>query len=287
MARKKKMFFIRWGETYLFFSIELNRRVIGILLFSVVIGGALIGLAAYGLKAIIRPIEEKKETDGRVAALQAENAFLRRRIEDLRSRMDVLYEKQKKLAAFVGIPVYFSSLKEVGVGGNLKYPELDKLDAHLRYGESLMDAVEKRTFDNEDRLRRLPSIPPVRGIPISGYGVRRDPLTGGLKFHEGIDYAAPEGTPIVATADGVVEKAGRSDAGYGIQVLIDHGDGIKTRYAHMMRALVRVGDTVKRGQVIGLVGNTGRSVGDHLHYEVLVNGQPVNPRRYILVDLNR
>ncbi len=242
-----------------------------------------VGGVAYGLKGAY----ENYLLKGKVRKLKTENRNLREELKGLMSKLDTLYEKQKVLAGYLGFPIYASKLNEMGIGGSLKDVELDKVKAYAEFEERLLNVIESKAFADRDRLRHLPSIPPVRGIKVSGFGIRKDPFTGGLKFHEGIDFSAQQGTPVVATADGIVEKAGMNKWGYGIQVVIDHGYGIKTRYAHLSGVSVKPGDTVRRGQVIGFVGSTGRSTGEHLHYEVIVNGEPVDPERYILVRFNR
>lgn len=127
----------------------------------------------------------------------------------------------------------------------------------------------------------IPSIWPVVGPLRSGVGVRSNPFGGSsLEFHKGQDISAPSGTPISATADGVVIIA-RWVHGYGNGIYIDHGNGITTRYGHLSRIDVVEGQTVKRGDHLGLVGSTGRSTGPHLHYEVRINGQPVSPTAYL------
>jgi murein DD-endopeptidase MepM/ murein hydrolase activator NlpD len=126
----------------------------------------------------------------------------------------------------------------------------------------------------------MPSIWPVHGRVTAGFGERLDPLNGEGAFHAGVDIAAPTGTEVESTADGIVLSAG-PDAGYGNSVLIDHGYGITTRYGHLSRIDVVVGQEVKRGQVIGAVGMTGRATGPHLHYEVHVQDTPVNPAKYL------
>ncbi len=127
----------------------------------------------------------------------------------------------------------------------------------------------------------IPSIWPVRGQITGGFGQRMDPLSGeGAAFHPGVDISAPTGTEIEATADGIVLHAGR-EAGYGNEILLDHGYGFTTKYGHLSKIYVVVGQEVKRGQAIGAVGTTGRSTGPHLHYEVLVDENPVNPAKYL------
>ena len=139
-------------------------------------------------------------------------------------------------------------------------------------------------FKNQKSLlSSTPSIWPIRGWVTSGFGFRKSPFTGLREKHEGWDIAARNGSPVRTTADGVVVVEGR-EYGYGNLVEIDHGYGLVTRYGHNSKHLVKVGDRVKRGQVVVLVGNTGRSTGPHLHYEVLLNGVPVNPKNYILED---
>ena len=139
-------------------------------------------------------------------------------------------------------------------------------------------------FKNQKSLlSSTPSIWPIRGWVTSGFGFRKSPFTGLREKHEGWDIAARNGSPVRTTADGVVVVEGR-EYGYGNLVEIDHGYGLVTRYGHNSKHLVKVGDRVKRGQVIALVGNTGRSTGPHLHYEVLLNGVPANPKNYILED---
>jgi murein DD-endopeptidase MepM/ murein hydrolase activator NlpD len=129
-------------------------------------------------------------------------------------------------------------------------------------------------------LRSLPSIWPVRGEITNGFGDSADPFSGAEAFHPGVDIAAPMGTPVEATANGLVIQAGW-ETGYGNTILIDHGDGITTRYGHLSKILVVVGEQVKRGEVIGAVGMTGRATGPHLHYEVRIHDTPVNPARFL------
>jgi murein DD-endopeptidase MepM/ murein hydrolase activator NlpD len=126
----------------------------------------------------------------------------------------------------------------------------------------------------------VPDLWPVAGRISSSFGERMDPFNGEGAFHAGVDIAAPTGTPIYAPADGVVAKAGPA-SGYGHEVIIDHGGGISTLYGHLSSFAVVAGQIVKRGQIIGYVGDLGRSTGPHLHYEVLINNLPVNPHKYM------
>jgi murein DD-endopeptidase MepM/ murein hydrolase activator NlpD len=158
---------------------------------------------------------------------------------------------------------------------------VDVLATNVRVEEVEQQVLAGLLLENKDSLLSTPSTWPVRGFVTSGFGRRRAPITGGTAMHTGIDIANRVGTPIRAPARGAVTFSGR-DGAYGISIRLDHGNGIVTLYAHMNKALVKVGDYVQRGDVIGEVGNTGRSTGPHLHYEVILNGVPVNPMRYIL-----
>ncbi len=135
--------------------------------------------------------------------------------------------------------------------------------------------------DRQSILNATPSIKPVPGWFTSPFGYRVDPFTGRQELHAGLDIAAPIGTPVMAPADGVVSYIGY-EAGYGKLLVIDHGYGVRTRYGHNSQIYVQLGQKVKRHDIISAVGSTGRSTGPHLHYEVRVNGVPVNPLNYIL-----
>lgn len=149
-----------------------------------------------------------------------------------------------------------------------------------------MEEISQQTLlhvllENKDALLATPSIWPVRGYLSSGFGTRRNPFTGQVSSHNGLDIATKTGTPIQAPARGKVIFSAR-DGAYGLCIIIDHGGGVTTRYAHMNSLAVEVGESVQRGDIIGAVGSTGRSTGPHLHYEVRSNGVYVDPMRYIL-----
>lgn len=131
-----------------------------------------------------------------------------------------------------------------------------------------------------DDPKAIPSIWPVQGRVTAGFGQRMDPFSGEQAFHPGVDIADSYGTDVVATGDGLVIEA-EPDAGYGRSILIDHGDGITSRYAHLSRIFVVVGEQIKQGEIIGAIGMSGRTTGPHLHYEVRIHGTPVNPGRFL------
>jgi murein DD-endopeptidase MepM/ murein hydrolase activator NlpD len=146
--------------------------------------------------------------------------------------------------------------------------------------QSRLETVRSRIESDQALARATPSLPPIAGWLTSAFGTRKDPFTGQPDFHSGIDLSANRGTPIKATADGTVQSAAYQ-GNYGNAVVVDHGFGLATRYGHMSGFRVRPGQKVRRGEVIGYVGSTGRATSSHLHYEILLNGQPINPLRLL------
>ena len=164
---------------------------------------------------------------------------------------------------------------------------LDLFERQL-YAQSLsFDQLKETASKQKDKLAHIPSVIPINIKDFtmsSGYGVGRDPIYGSSKFHTGLDFAAKTGTPVFATADGKVTEAGRQ-SGYGNCIGISHGYNYLTRYAHLSEILVKPGQEVKRGEMIGKVGSTGKSTGSHLHYEVRFKDEPQNPVNYYFMDL--
>lgn len=158
---------------------------------------------------------------------------------------------------------------------------LEQVSTEVRLEEVRQQELLRTLRDNREVLAATPSIWPAEGFISSTFGGRASPFTGKGEFHKGLDINNRPGTPIYAPARGTVIFSG-SDGAYGISVMVQHGGGIATKYAHMQRAAVREGQAVRRGELIGYIGNTGRSTGPHLHYEVRLNGVCVNPMRYIL-----
>lgn len=166
--------------------------------------------------------------------------------------------------------------------------KIDYLKRQLYIQSQSYDEVIDLCKQNDQRLQCIPAIQPVANKDLkytaSGYGRRIDPIYKTVKFHYGMDFSANTGTPVYATGDGTVTSSGW-ESGYGITIEIEHGFGYQTRYAHLSKAMVRRGTKVKRGEVIGLVGSTGKSTGPHLHYEVVNKGRKVNPVNYYFMDL--
>jgi murein DD-endopeptidase MepM/ murein hydrolase activator NlpD len=211
--------------------------------------------------------------------LRAENEQQRKELQNLNNRVDAVEDTSRKLAEVSGVQEENKTLH--GRGGPAR--PVDSAAALV--------ALELKTAKLERELRMYegflrqhgttPSIWPVVGKLESGVGGRRNPFGGrGYEFHEGQDIDATYGTPVQAAATGRVTIAGWQ-RGYGKVVYVDHSNGLSTRYGHLSEIDVSVGQTVNRGQTIGLVGSTGRSTGPHLHYEVRINNQPVDPRPYL------
>lgn len=199
------------------------------------------------------------------------------------------YPKAKRQAGFGGINRY-KNLE------GKRYSELmiettekvDKLTKQLYAQSKSLDEIVDLAKNKEELMRSIPAIQPVRNENLkrmaSGYGMRMHPILKYRKMHFGMDFSAKTGTPIYATGDGVIRKVTR-ESGFGKHVVIDHGFGYRTLYAHMSKYNVKRGQKVKRGEIIGYVGNTGLSHGPHLHYEVHKNGKRVNPVNFYHLDL--
>jgi murein DD-endopeptidase MepM/ murein hydrolase activator NlpD len=167
--------------------------------------------------------------------------------------------------------------------------QLNNLSLRMAYQTKSFTEITDMVKNKEKLLKAIPSIQPIRNKNLnrvaSGFGYRVDPLYKDYRLHAGLDFAAPSGTPIYATADGVVQAAGFNTDGYGNKVVINHGYGYQTLYGHMVRVKARVGQRVKRGEVIGYIGSTGKSTGPHCHYEVIKRGTKVDPVYYFYNDL--
>jgi len=167
---------------------------------------------------------------------------------------------------------------------------LDKLRKQLVIQSKSLDEINKLSKEKEKFLASIPAIQPVNNKDLkrmaSGYGWRSDPFTKARKFHYGMDFSSPQGTPVYATGDGVVIRADDGSSGYGNHIRIDHGYGYVTLYGHLSAYNVRAGQRVKRGDLIGKVGSTGRSEAPHLHYEVIKNGEHINPIHFYYGNLS-
>lgn len=269
----------------------------------VMVGGA-IGIGLYLLLFYVFDAPTERNLKEENNKLLSQYAILEKRLdnsikvmEDIRNRDDNFYRVMMQMDPLS------SSQRYGGLENDAKYDNLRNLnDAELvmRMNRS-MDFLERQLYsqsvsfdqlreaagEQKDKIARIPSVLPISMKDYtmsSGYGYRRDPIYGTTKFHEGLDFAAATGTPVFATADAVVEWAERK-SNYGNCIDLDHGYNYMTRYAHLSQILVKPGQHVKRGELIGKVGSTGKSTGSHLHYEVRFKGEPQNPVNYYFMDL--
>jgi len=243
--------------------------------------------------------------------VRSENRELKRQYEILQERkatVDTVFDEINRTDENIFRLIFETEPAALNVGeySTLPYEELKKLtdrqvvmytagrldsmlgrarDEQLDY-----DILRIRSEDKSEMLIHIPAIQPIENQDLtrtaSGYGYRMHPIYKITKFHQGMDYTAPVGTPVYATADGVIEEAERSRRGSGNRIVINHGYGFKSVYAHLNEIEVRRNNTVERGDVIGTVGNTGLSAGPHLHYEVLFNEKPVNPVNFYFLELS-
>jgi murein DD-endopeptidase MepM/ murein hydrolase activator NlpD len=250
----------------------------------------LLGVTFSGLW--IRSINKNRE----VTAILAENSDLRSRASLTNARLETI---EKMLAEFedrtrrLSIVAGLSTVRDPGTGGvgGLQAAPLDAADSvDSGLGEagrrgallsSRLKLVEKKLSLQADQLALTPTIVPAAGVLTAGFGQRPDPFTNHPEFHTGIDISTPAGNRVVAPAAGTVIRVGW-DKGYGRFVEIAHGYGISTLYGHLQTARVAEGERVKRGDIVALVGSSGRSTGPHLHYEVHAEGKPVNPLDFVL-----
>ena len=232
---------------------------------------------------------------------RAQLAALVNKIDKINSKMVDLQKFDNKLRLMVNLDPGDNNTPFLGIGGSdpslmdpeysvekahrklvrLAHQSLDNLDTEI----SIQTQEKSELYDFLEKQKSMfactPSIWPTKGWVSSPFGYRTSPFTNEREFHSGLDISAKIGTPVIATADGVVSTYGKTH-GYGNLLTINHGYGFKTRYGHLSKILVKKGQAVKRGDTIALVGNTGRSTGPHLHYEVYVDGIPTNPAQYIL-----
>lgn len=247
------------------------------------------------------------ESSGRLARLEAQNESLVAALSGLNLDLDELsmgFVRTRNVAMkardLIGLDPGLMQIEIASDDESGRGTDWDNLYAvalarsGMRLDRTLKEARELRVTYNEivARMGReaeawacIPSTRPLEQSRVtSSFGRRRDPFTGRLAWHRGIDLLAPHGTPVLASAEGRVIRAGYYGA-YGRLVEMDHGNGLRTRYAHNSRLAVKVGQWVRRGEILAYVGSTGRANAPHLHYEVHLDGEPVNPEPYILPDL--
>jgi murein DD-endopeptidase MepM/ murein hydrolase activator NlpD len=267
-----------------------------------VVGLAILGFVITDYVSIKKKVSDLDRLNLETRQQKQQLMSFAKSIDDLQDEMTRLRQFDMKLRVMADLDGVVYPEQVMGIGGENPEP-FNPLEAELSMrDESLLGDmtnglarlkteadIQERSFqelveyleDQKSILASTPSIWPVRGWLTSDFGYRTSPFTGRRELHKGLDIATRSGTPILAPADGLVNFSGRK-GGFGNLVLVDHGYGIMSRYAHLSASEVKIGQKIKRGQVIARVGNTGRSTGPHLHYEVMVNGVSVDPMRYIL-----
>jgi len=272
-------------------------RVAGFLSFGLIV--------AFSTYFIFGPKATSSE-DITLAMYKSQFKIVNKEVLELKQKLNELIDQDNEVyRGIYGLDSISEDVRESGIGGTDVYAYLNEYSE----GELVKDIrnnIDKlrRQYDIQDQsykellkmakrkkrsLAHIPAIQPIKNKNLkrmaSGFGYRIDPFYRTRKFHAGMDFTANTGTDVYATANGRVERVQRKYGGYGRNIIVNHGNGYKTLYAHLSASKVKVGQKVVRGQVIGAVGNTGKSTGPHLHYEVRLNNEPLNPSNFYFSDL--
>lgn len=271
-----------------------------------IFGGIVLGVIFLYLFLVFFPSPREKQLLREKEAMEAQLTHLHQQVDqmqivmtDLQQRDDNLYRvlfgaepipmsirqgTQRKIAYYEEL----ASMTNSQLSADLAL-KVDVLEKEMYVQAKSYDDILEMAKNQEIRMENIPAIQPVMNKDLkrvaSGYGMRIDPVYHVRKFHQGMDFTAPTGTEVFATGNAKVKFTGWKQ-GYGNTVILDHGFGYETLYAHLYKSLVRKGQKVRRSDIIALVGNSGKSTGPHLHYEVRLNGKPVDPRNYYFYDLS-
>lgn len=294
-------------ESLSFDKVRLGIRDILLRFMAFFIGSVIIALIYWLVFAVFFDSPKEKALEREIEQLTLQYEMINREMSNVEKVLDDLQKTDDNLYRTIfeaePIPV---TLREGGVGGVNRYKNLEGYSNSDLVVEttSRLDKIRKRiylqskSFDEliqlakrkEDMLKSVPAILPIANDDLtrtaSGYGLRVHPIYKIIKFHSGMDFTAPAGTDVYATGDGVIASVQSSQRGLGKNIIIDHGFGYVSIYAHLSNFNVRLGQKVRRGDVIGYVGNTGTSVANHLHYEIKLNGRNVDPVNYYFEDLS-
>lgn len=261
---KPRDIFFHDGKSLRRVSVSVPVQVVAALAVLFLVGWSAFAAAQIATTKTVDPAEVAR-MELRVRAMQAD-------VQAIKAVADKRYQMTEEALRELGLdPKRFQ-----GTGGPFEAVDSLSTESDPRFKQ--LFTTWKRLDQIEQGTIAIPSVEPVKGTAFtSGFGVRSDPFRGRAAMHAGIDLAGPVGTEIYATADGIVSRSEYNGGGYGNLVVLNHGRGIETRYGHMSKRLVSDGQRVKRGDLIGLMGSTGRSTGSHLHYEVRIDGKAVNP----------
>ena len=296
------------SESLSYRKIENKRgRKIGIFFLSLlgtVLSGFLLLLLYLNLPNVETPKERQLKRE--LAQMELQYDLLNKRMAQAETVLEQLAERDNNLYR-----VYFEAnpipeeQRRAGFGGVNRYKDLEGFDnskliinaskqldiltKQIVVQSKSLDEIAQLAAEKEKLLEAIPAIQPVNNEDLtrmaSGYGYRTDPFTKARKFHWGMDFTSPRGTPVYASGNGTVTRADNTAAGYGNHIRIDHGFGYESLYAHLFKYNVRVGQKVKRGDLIGFVGSTGRSEAPHLHYEIFKDGERINPINFYYGNL--
>ena len=271
-----------------------------------IFGGIVLGIIFLYLFLVFFPSPREKQLLREKEALEAQLTHLHQQVDQMQIVMTDLQQRDENLyrVLFGAEPIPMSirqgTQRKIAYYEELASMTNSQLSADLALKVDVLEKemyVQAKSYDDilemaknqEIRMKNIPAIQPVMNKDLkrvaSGYGMRIDPVYHVRKFHQGMDFTAPTGTEVFATGNAKVKFTGWKQ-GYGNTVILDHGFGYETLYAHLYKSLVRKGQKVRRSDIIALVGNSGKSTGPHLHYEVRLNGKPVDPRNYYFYDLS-
>ena len=302
----KKVKYFYNTSTLRYEKLVVPLRVILLRVFGFICAAVVTALLITNLTNRVLPPEVAKDTDLELRGMKKKYAALAEELGNIRTLLGEVEKRDNSIyrSIFEASPIPDSARmkameqkKEQQLVASMSDPELVRsitatmieIRNRLSNQERSFKEVEQLVANKEDLLAHLPAIQPVSNKDLSriasGFGLRIDPVYKTTKFHKGLDFTAPQGTPIYATANGTVKLAEFSATGYGNHVIIDHGYGYETLYGHMVRIKVGNGQSVKRGELIGWVGTTGKSTGPHCHYEVHKNGKEIDPIYFFYNDL--
>ncbi|MBT8230198.1 MAG: M23 family metallopeptidase [Bacteroidia bacterium] len=307
--RREKYVFNQNTLTYDKVKLNWKQKLLRVFGFLVLLLGCSFGL--YTLAYTVIPTPNEMAMKRELGQMEYQFNSLSTDFENIASQVEELQNRDAEVHRIIfGIDPIDVAVWEGGTGGNennLYYSSLENSDAlisetrqkveRLKYKLALqrnsLDTIFALAKQREEKLISIPSIKPVQEDKLkrkmhnmSGFGIRIHPVHKIKKFHKGIDFTAPRGTAIQATGNGIVQRVEKKKLGYGRNIIIDHGFGYTTLYAHMNEISVNVGDVVTKGQKIGTVGSSGTSTAPHLHYEVRINNKPVNPIDYCMDGLS-
>ncbi|MBC2844764.1 M23 family metallopeptidase [Winogradskyella flava] len=295
------------AETLSYRKIKRKKRTTFKYIVVFLLAAALFGFLSFAISSNYIESPKERQLTRELQNMELQYQLLDKRMDDAIAALENVEERDNAIYR-----LYFESnpipeeQRRAGFGGINRYKKFEGFDNSQMIAESnkrldilekaivvqskSLDEIAKLAEDKEKFLEAIPAIQPVSNESLtrmaSGYGYRTDPFTKVRKFHFGMDFTAPRGTPIYATGDGVVKRADNGSSGFGNHIRIDHGYGYMSLYAHLYKYNVKVNQRVKRGDVIGFVGSTGRSEAPHLHYEVHKDGERINPINFYYGNLS-